>query len=663
MASRVISAVLKFKDQNFSSGLRQANRQAGDFGRAVNTAQNKVEGMAKSVKNGFKTIGTAAAALGAGAVAGLAAAVGQSVLEMEEAFGKLQAQTGATGDSLTVLKDAAKETFAKGYGESLTEVSEAVARVKQNMHAIDGSEIANVTSKALNLATTFDSDVNEVTRGTNNLMQAFGTSAETAFDLFTTGGQLGLNFSNEMFDNVAEYAPLFGKMGYSAEEYFGILERGAQKGVFNLDYVNDVMKEFQIRVKDGSKSTDEAMSVMSKSTFDLWEAMNRGEATVADVAGAVAKELSGMDDQVTASQLAVSLFGTKFEDLESEAVYAMLGSTDAMKDFEGSAQAAADAVEQSFGNRVKSAFRDATLSIASLADSEAGKEMLDSLATSAENLVPKVVSVSEKAIELANNFKEHWPQIRETVIGITTAVVAFKVGMMAMSIVSTVTGFIKAFRAAVVAGTASQWALNVALSANPIGLVIGVVAALAAGIVLLYRNSDKFRDGWNNAWNSIKSAAGNGVNFVVEKLNDLINIMNKVPGVNIPIIPKVQWGNANVAGDKKVYTAASKAAEMASFDVGTDRVTHDQVAQIHKDEMIIPARQAQRVRAQGGNIGNIDTLASSKQAPSTTASQSVEGKSSGNTFTFGNIVIQGAENAEQVVKDFMRLVKFELAKI
>lgn len=41
--------------------------------------------------------------------------------------------------------------------------------------------------------------------------------------------------------------------------------------------------------------------------------------------------------------------------------------------------------------------------------------------------------------------------------------------------------------------TATQWLLNVALTANPIGLVIVAVAALVAAIVIAYKHSDKFR--------------------------------------------------------------------------------------------------------------------------------------------------------------------------
>ena len=182
MASRVISAVLKFKDQNFSRGMRDANRQAGDFGRYMQTAQNKAEKFGQKANDVFKGVGVAAGALASGAIAGIGLAVGQSILEMGDAFAKLQAKTGATGADLANLESAAKETFSKGYGESLGEVTEALSRVNQNMHNIDPSQIGDVTSQAMLLAQTFDGDVNEVTRGANNLMQAFGIEADKACD-------------------------------------------------------------------------------------------------------------------------------------------------------------------------------------------------------------------------------------------------------------------------------------------------------------------------------------------------------------------------------------------------------------------------------------------------------------------------------------------------
>ena len=97
----------------------------------------------------------------------------------------------------------------------------------------------------------------------------------------------------------------------------------------------DVMKEFQIRAKDGSKATGEAMGSLSKETQGVWKEFMKGNGTVSDVASTVVGELKNMDNQIEANQIAVSLFGTKWEDLEADAMYAMLGTQDAMQGFEG----------------------------------------------------------------------------------------------------------------------------------------------------------------------------------------------------------------------------------------------------------------------------------------------------------------------------------------
>lgn len=235
MAGRVISAVLKFKDENFRSGLRKANKEAGDFGRAVNVVQNKVENFNKSATRAFKAVGAAAGAAAVTGITVLAGAVGQSVLEMDESFNMLQAQTGASAEVMKEFENTAKNVFSKGYGENINEVTSAIANVKQNMHGLNAGEFESMTKDAMAFTKIFDEDINEVTRASNNMMSAFGVSAKKSMDMFTYGAQNGLNFSKEMLDNVSEYSPLFGEMGYSAEQYFGILERGSKAGVYNLD--------------------------------------------------------------------------------------------------------------------------------------------------------------------------------------------------------------------------------------------------------------------------------------------------------------------------------------------------------------------------------------------------------------------------------------------
>jgi TP901 family phage tail tape measure protein len=96
-----------------------------------------------------------------------------------------------------------------------------------------------------------------------------------------------------------------------------------------------------------------------------------------------------------------------------------------------------------------------------------------------------------------------------TVIGQATAawllntaqVVANKVALVATNIA------MYAVRGAVMAWTAAQWALNVALNANPIGLVVTAIAALVAIVVLLWNKNEGFRNFILAAWDQIKVAA------------------------------------------------------------------------------------------------------------------------------------------------------------
>ncbi|QSB10442.1 phage tail tape measure protein [Lysinibacillus fusiformis] len=674
MGQRVISAVLTLRDRDFSSNLRRASDRADDFGRGITRVGNQIQRFGQGATRIFKTVGAGVAALGAAGIAGFGASVGKTILDMGSSLDMLEVQTGATASQMEVYGSAAKEVFGKGYGENIDEVTNALARVKQNMHNIDNGELSNVTSKAMLLGKTFDSDVNEVTRGTNNMMEAFGISADKAFDLFTAGGQRGLNFSNEMFDNVAEYSSLFGNMGYSAEEYFGIMERGAKAGVYNLDYVNDVMKEFQIRVKDGSKSTDETFSAMSKSTFDLWESFNRGETSVAEVASAVTAELKGMDDQVTANQLAVALFGTKWEDLEAGAMYAMLGSKDAMKDFEGATESASAKVEGSLKNRLISSWRELQVGIADVVNGAGAQEFLQGVAQKADELVPKIQGVVSKAFEFGNTVRENWGPIKETLIGVGTAVGVVAAGMGTLKVITTVTTMVQGFKTAMGLATAGQWAMNTAMLASPLTwVVVGIAAVVAAG-VLLYRNWDTVKAKAGELWAKTTEVFGGIYDWAAQKIQPVtsffkslydkfIDFKNAITSFKPPEwVSKIGGAIGKGIGAVKNFVAGSHAT-------GLNSVPYDgYIAELHKGEMIIPQRQSERIRQAGGTIDNVDQMMGQQPAVTT---NTVTTTTTNNTETVGkgaisivieNIHAKGVTVAE-VINELVPLLKLHLSNI
>lgn len=92
-------------------------------------------------------------------------------------------------------------------------------------------------------------------------------------------------------------------------------------------------------------------------------------------------------------------------------------------------------------------------------------------------------------------------------LGVINFITNLSPGMqMAIGIGTGLLGLVFMVTKAVQAWTAVQAALNVVLTANPIGLVVVAIAALVAGIVWAYNNVDWFRDGVQAAFRGMAAA-------------------------------------------------------------------------------------------------------------------------------------------------------------
>ncbi|MDN6671543.1 MAG: phage tail tape measure protein [Staphylococcus equorum] len=76
--------------------------------------------------------------------------------------------------------------------------------------------------------------------------------------------------------------------------------------------------------------------------------------------------------------------------------------------------------------------------------------------------------------------------------------------------------------------TAAQWALNAALAANPITIVIGLLVAFGAAMVIAYQKSETFREVVTKAWNGIQSAATTVTGIVMDGWNSVVGVFNTV---------------------------------------------------------------------------------------------------------------------------------------
>ena len=99
-----------------------------------------------------------------------------------------------------------------------------------------------------------------------------------------------------------------------------------------------------------------------------------------------------------------------------------------------------------------------------------------------------------------------WEAIRTGVIWRSTAAITGNTVAVSRNVVAWLVsrGIMVAGANATGVMTAAQWALNVALTANPIGIVVVAIGALIGGLVLLYAKSERFRNIIRAAWEMLK---------------------------------------------------------------------------------------------------------------------------------------------------------------
>lgn len=236
-----------------------------------------------------------------------------SAVEQTQARGQIAAYTGATGADLEALTESGKAVYREGFGESLKEASQHVATVYSYTGAM-GEALEAATMTAMRLDDVFGMDVPESARTARQMMNQFGLSVQDAYALIASGAQEGADKNGNLLDTLNEYAPYYAKAGKSAEEFMGTLISGAQSGVYDVDKIGDAMKEFTIRVTDGSEATKEALKGLGLEAVDVPGKFAMGGETASAAFDLIIDKLMAVQDPLTQNQLGIALFGTQWED-------------------------------------------------------------------------------------------------------------------------------------------------------------------------------------------------------------------------------------------------------------------------------------------------------------------------------------------------------------
>lgn len=208
-------------------------------------------------------------------------------------------------------------------------------------------------------------------------------------------------------------------------------------------------------------------------------------------------------------------------------------------------------------------------------DTIKGQNFMDALAAGIGNLISALIWVANLVGQIYNFFATY-TTIGSIILGIVAAFTALAVIIKTVTIVQAI--------------------LNAVMNANPIILIISFIVGLIVALVTLWKTNISFRVGVIKIWNSILGffdkipvffiKIANAVldtfsnakvgalsilqslfNQAISGINKFISLINKVPGVNIPLIGKATFATETAAKEE-----AKKQARAANLEDAEKKV-------------------------------------------------------------------------------------------
>ena len=200
----------------------------------------------------------------------------------DEATKSFQAQTGTATKDMSAYNNEMQNLYKQGYGETLTDIANAMAQVKQTTTETDPSKLSDMTKNAMLLGETYEFDVAESLRAVNMLTDQFGVTSQEAYNLIVQGCQNGLNKNGDLLDIINEYSVHYAQMGNSADEFFNSLLNGTKAGAFSVDKLGDGYKEFGIKTREVNDDVKNAYASLGLITVDNSERVDELTETISD---------------------------------------------------------------------------------------------------------------------------------------------------------------------------------------------------------------------------------------------------------------------------------------------------------------------------------------------------------------------------------------------
>lgn len=147
----------------------------------------------------------------------------------------------------------------------------------------------------------------------------------------------------------------------------------------------------------------------------------------------------------------------------------------------------------------------------------------EKVAEMVEAATPKIQELIDKIKDVKKWIKENEDTIQTwigVILGATVAIGTFLLILNWGAIMSAAASALNAVRTAVML-------FNAALMANPIGIVVALIAGLVVAFIYLWNNCEPFREFWINLWKSIKDTASSAIEKAKQLFSDMKESMEK----------------------------------------------------------------------------------------------------------------------------------------
>lgn len=542
---------------------------------ALDNAKKNADSAAQSQSQAWGKVGTSATVAGATIVGAFAVGVA-AASNFEFQLSAIQAVSGATADEMDLISEAAlrigKDT-AFSASEAATAMEELVkagistedvlngaADATVALAAAGGVDLPTAATIAANAMNQFNLTAEDMVGITDSIAGAANASAIDVNDLGMSMGQVGAvaNLLGLSFDDTALAIAAMGNAGIKGSDAGTSLKTMLMNLQPSTAEAAGLMKELGIITEDGAnaffdaegkiKSMADISAVLSGALGDMGEAQKAATLTTLfgtdAVRGAAIVANTGAEGF---NELSEAMHATSAADVAATRMDNLKGSTDALF---GSVETLWITVGQTLVPAIRQMVDGITSAVdwyLSLEDSMRGAIQQTALisggvllafgafikitqamqATRATLLALTGAQGVFRAAQAASNAAQ----------GVSIAqMVATKAAMIATKVATT------AMAVAQGVATAAQWAFNAALTANPIGIIIAAIAALVAGLVWFFTQTELGQQIVKNVVQFITEAWTNVSSFLTTVWEGIVDVATTVwEGVMDVVGAVVSW--------------------------------------------------------------------------------------------------------------------------